>query len=332
MKKFVILACLTLCLSTCSCAEKPLINSAEIHSYSVDTEDGRFFANTTGQYLYSEQNGEQPKRLMFGREVSSLCYSNGSLYYLDVWDDQRVLYKYDGAESVAVTDADDYRVLENTVFYILDKTLYKLESGKTEPTVITDNADIVSFNVDSKYIYWSQGSDNNLYRANHKGEKVTQLTFDSNVSHISFSVKDGYIYFAGDGEQNLYRMSCDGKELQVLESAVSDWENSENYISVYDFVLHGEWIYYNGGECRMKLDGSEKEKFLEKDKYFDRFADYRDFDVDGSYLYYSMNLEDTKTNLVRVAVDEALNGDLENIKIIRTIQYPIEWINFKKDA
>lgn len=326
MKKFTV--CLffaVMILLMSGCDNSTLISSADTHYYSVDTDFGRCYTNTTGKYLYTENNSGEIFRNPFGRNIHSLSYSDGVVYYIDTWvegnNHSDVLYKFDGTESIAVADAVSYKVVGNTVFFTNESKLYKLKS-ESEPEVIMENIDFTDFDADSKYIYFEDGktAKKDICRLNHKNGKVEKLTENANI--YKFKVKDGFIYYLDMKGDALYRFDTENKTAETIIPASDDY-----YISHFHFS--DGWIYFNDGQMRIRPDGKEMQKLFEFENYPSIQSDLARFDVDSKYMYFSKTLEDTKTNLIRVPIDEIENGKPETVQILDPFDSKNRWKTYK---
>lgn len=327
MKKAIIsLLSIFLIFLLVGCNEKPLINSADIHYFSIDTDFGRCYTNTTGKYLYSENQSGKISRNPFGRNIRDLSYSNGIIYYIDEWFENNktsyVLYAFDGNESKAIADAQSYSVVENSIFYTNENKLYKLEDTSKEPEVIVENIAFTDFDADSKYIYFEDGktAKKDIYRLNHKNGKIEKLTENANV--YEFKVKDGFIYYIDMKGECLYKFDTYNKTTQTIIPASNDY-----YISFFHFS--DGWIYFNDGQMRIRPDGTEMQKLFSLADYQSIQSDLARFDIDSKYMYFSKTLEDTKTNLLRVPLTEIESGNIITIQILDPFDSKNRWKTYK---
>ncbi|HWR05553.1 DUF5050 domain-containing protein [Sporomusa sp.] len=211
--------------------------------------------------------------------------------------------------------------VNNTLYYLdlagdtyagSSEKIYRLNAGKTTPTVLSDD-EAWNLNISGKYLYYSNWSDNHsIYRLSLDGTEKTKITTDP-ANQVTLAgnwlvyVKWTNRYSAQDN--NIFKTSLDGSATQKINC-----DQSEN------LSIIGDWVYYlNASDdykiYKVKLDGTGRSKIGNDRVLFMAAAGsiiyYSNYD-DGQRLYAigtdghnRMKLTNDKAGFIAVA-----NGDI----------------------
>jgi hypothetical protein len=215
--------------------------------------------------------------------------------------------------------------------------LYKMREDGSEKTRLSDRAGgYVS--VVGSWVYY--GGSEGIGRIRADGSKEELITDDNAPDACLNVVGDRVYYKHADG--GLYKIRADGSEKMRLDgepvsliNVYGDWVyytvSNGSYIDENKkrrFVYNkktGEymanWFYDKGnGIYKIRKDGSEKTKILSGDPFA--------VNVEGDWIYYTIEVENNLSNLFKIRTDGTGNTQLSDDNIYR-FNVDGDWIYFQ---
>ncbi|MEN6391163.1 MAG: DUF5050 domain-containing protein [Syntrophomonas sp.] len=158
--------------------------------------------------------------------------------------------------------------------------LYRMSKDGKNLKQISSQWHAYNVNVYKDWVYYSPNY-SGLYRTSIDGSATQEL--DASNSVQSINVADDYIYYSTD--KNVYRMKLDGSNKKVIPG-----------IRSLSFNVIGNVIYYSNISDNYKLykagiDGSNPQKLNDDTSTF--------INVSGEWVYYSIRNEDYKVYRIR---------------------------------
>lgn len=230
------------------------------------------------QSLYKlKTDGSKKIKLIDGkdRKVDDIYLENGWIFFIDPGDSKRICkIKTDGTglTGLSIQDVLDICVYNGFIYYLKDKTIYKVTTeGQSNINITTDNIVTWMYIADNtlyfKAFNWALGT--RVYKMALNSNNKTPLCNDNlagfvlspDGQSISFTyapsqcIIKGWFYYinASDGNK-IYRITTDGtSRTKITEDAVSD-----TFIEIL-----GDWVYYKNTNdnkySRIKTDGASRQ-------------------------------------------------------------------------
>jgi hypothetical protein len=225
-----------------------------LHAQEINVADGWiYFIGDKGLYKM-RTDGIGLSKLTDMTLFKDLYLEEGWLYYCDSSDGFYIVkIRTDGTErtqltggALFITVADGWIYYKNTDD---DLSLYKIRADGTDKTKLSGRQ-TYNIIVSGDYVYFLTTGENYhcyLYRIRTDGTGEIKLT--DNL-YDSFNVYNGWIYYRNIDDHSLHKMRTEG----TGDVKLSDGVNAYLYIA-------DDWIYYyNDGFCRIKTDGTEKQR------------------------------------------------------------------------
>lgn len=177
------------------------------------------------------------------------------IYYSNALDEDK-LYKIhiDGTQKQNICDdhARCLNVLDDWIYYVKDKYLFKIRTDGTQRSQISKEDYIDYVNVVDDWIYFSSTYLSAIYKIRTDGTEVQQLN-QNQVSNLI--VASNWVYYIKwDDHHKIYKMKTDGTEVQTLSQKVSSDINVIN-----DWIFYSEGIEEESKLYKMKTDGTQKQ-------------------------------------------------------------------------
>lgn len=328
---------------------KQPILEGNISFLSILNDDLYYCDGLDGGNLYKiDKNGKNKKMIISGKAIYPNI-TNEWIYYINGLDNNSIYRcKLDGSYNVKINSADtkclnvdnekiyysdssniyfmnhdgSFRnkifnrwakniiISKENIFWIYKKSIYKKSKNSVLNELICESNDVIGIGLEDDELNileekWLRSSIK--FDINNEKKEILDIKDCYRIEEIRYP----YIYYRGNNAE-LMKYNIDTK--------VSETIISKDFSSIFNII--DDWIYYHnwgdGGLYRVKTDGSNNMKLLDRDIY--------DVNVDSSGIYYlvskqGMTIEDyCKVNLdgtnKQVLIND-LNGDYAFRSIVK---------------